>query len=153
MSNGSKSWISALLFCALASGCGGTETGNPTNNKTNNNPISVSEGLLDTICSKLAQCQGLGHDACLSGVKASSSIDTEIGLASGFGTFQSIIDAEKAGTITGDRTAAGQCDTAISNLSCSSTEVTGAYDPSSPSDFSAIHQIVTSNAGYCPSVY
>ncbi len=147
---------STLAFLCLALlpawGCGGgsaTDTGNP-----NPGQIYQSETLLGVICAKLNDCYGtLSIAQCEAGVLPTSQIDTELGLAPAFGTYQQIIDAEKAGTIVPGSTAAVQCGAEIAGLACSDAAVVSAYSPGSPSDFTQVYFLPASAPASCGIVF
>jgi hypothetical protein len=152
-----------LLALSHLSGCGGTGTGNPTtaaDTPSGANPgattgiTAPASDILTHLCAKLNACYpSLGTSACQSGVLASTVIDTELGLAAGFGSFQKVIDAENAKTIKANSTAATTCMADLDALLCSSAGVQAAYSTGAPTDFSHVDQMIPTGTSSCPAVY
>jgi len=115
-----------VVFCAA--GCGGTETGNPGANPTDQTPHMLDNpaiDLMDTICGKLTSClDGLDESTCRSSVSAS----TELGAGFGAGpedypSFIDVIAAADAQTLRVDTEQLGLCTAAIGDLRCDSEEI------------------------------
>ncbi len=142
-----------LLALMLGSGCSGGGTGTDTGNP-NPTDTTLSGELLDIMCSKLNECYpSLSEAQCVSAVKATSSIDTELGLDPGFGTYQEVIDGEKAGSLVVNLVEAVQCEADIGALACSDPAVTGAYNTGSPTDLSNVNQLPASSVTHCGSFF
>src|SRR6185295_9940967 len=114
--------VTAVVVLLLGCGGGGvTDAGNPA-------PQPWATNCLSAMCGKLNQCfPTLSLAQCSAGIKASSSIDTELGVRQGIGTFQDLMDAEAEGEIIAYAPAKGTCTRDISLLSCASAEVQGAF--------------------------
>jgi hypothetical protein len=142
-----------LLLATLAfalSGCGGggvTDAGNPA-------PQPWANNCLNSMCSKLHECfPSLSLAQCAAGIKASSSIDTELGVRQGIGTFQDLMDAESAGQITAYSPAKSTCTRDIGLLACDSTEVQAAFNTGNPSDFENVNSLLSRSSLSCAGAY
>ncbi len=143
-----------LVTSILSSGCGGTDSGNPPPPASTGSSSDTGVASIENyICYKLSACFSLEYESCYSGLRASSGIDTEIGLASGYGTFQKIITDDGAGTITRSASALTTCTAAIYTLTCSSTAVQTSFSSGTPTDFSNIQNILPTGSGSCPDIY
>lgn len=151
-----------LLFSVLATtGCGGTGTGNPGKTTPDFIPTSSTQtsagasAILDAICAKLSACYPtLSTTACRNGILPTTQIDTELGLSSGFGTYQHILDSEDGMTISVNAARAAICISDISALSCSAAGVVAAYTATAPTNFNNVYQLLpTGPVTSCPGVY
>ena len=146
-----------LLLLLLASGCGGTEAGNPalTSPATpNSTRIIAANEILREMCDKLTSCfPSLTDSSCRAGILASSGIDTKLGLPAGFGTYQSIVQADTMGTLRVNIQPMMQCQVDVHNLSCASASVTSAYSAAAPSDFTHVSSLLSSSTASCSGVY
>jgi hypothetical protein len=151
-----KLLASFLFFSALlASGCGGTGTGNPTGSA--NGPAAgliAATHVLNAICSKLQTCYtSLSGSQCSAGVLAQTDLAAPLGLSSSFGTYQAIVNAETAGTITPNIAAENACLSDLGALSCSSSAVQTAYSAGSPGDFSQVFNLIPTSSSSCKGLY
>jgi hypothetical protein len=152
--------ISALLLlsaCAPGGG-GGTETGNP-GSKVPGPLVSDYTGnggtdVLNTICTKLTACNaGLTATQCSNGLLPQTNIAARLGLASGFGTLQQVIDATNAETIVTNSTRLSTCRSDIEALSCGDPTVVAAWSSGSPSDFTAVFNLIPTSGTSCAGIY
>jgi hypothetical protein len=150
-------WLFVPLFLFTFSvGCGGTGTGNPTGTGATNGSASgtAAEAVLSASCGKLASCfNGLTISDCSAGIKVQTNLSAALGLAANFGTYQAIIDAEKAGTIHANGTAKAACVSDIGALACSNGAVQSSYSASAPGDFSQVFQLIPSSTSSCKGLY
>lgn len=151
------------LFLFLG-GCGGTDTGNPTIPSDNDDDIletsppsdgtgatpsfvpaiRVTEFLLDQLCEEFTECfQQIGLDVCKEGLILVTNIDQELGIEEGkYPSYEAIIEAEKAGVLIPDSSAAGICMADTTALSCNDPSVRAAYNTSDPSNFDFIADMI-----------
>jgi hypothetical protein len=144
---------SLLLAALLLTGCGGTEAGNPTLNRTNNaERIYLTQELLTVACLKLEECTTVTAADCQAGTKPLSGFAEAIG-ATGFASLQAAIDAERAGSITGNLILAVTCQSEVGSLACASAEVTSAWSAASPGDFSNVRNLIPASSTSCPGIF
>ncbi len=143
------------LIVALACGCGGTNTGNPPYPANSTGaPSTAAQTVLDAACAKLTACfTSLTPAQCDSGIEAQTNLGATFGLSAGFGSFQSIIDAETSGSIHANSTAEAQCVSDLNALSCSGNAVQSAYSASAPSDFSQVFSLFPTSPSSCKGLY
>ena len=150
-------YMVATLMSVLLLGCygNGTEGGNPNRTASSNMGTSSAAMLMSEICSRLETCYSgwSDRDACERGVQASTGVDTQLGLAAGYGSYQTIIAAEFAELLTAHRDAADRCAGEIRLLSCADPRVQSAYNPEAPNDFSHIGDLFSQDPGSCPDVF
>ncbi|MGZ3688418.1 MAG: hypothetical protein ACXVBW_08970 [Bdellovibrionota bacterium] len=75
------------------------------------------------------------------------------GLSAGFGSYQAIINAEVAGTITPVAAYATTCKSDIAALSCASSQVTTAYSVGSPTNFNNVVNLIPTGSTSCAGLY
>lgn len=146
----SKVQLLVATFAFWLASCGGggvTDAGNPA-------PQPWATNCLSSMCSKLHECfPSLSLAQCGAGIRASSSIDTELGVRQGIGTFQDLMDAEAAGEITAYSPEKTTCTRDIGLLSCGSAEVQAAFDPGNPTDFEQVTSLLSRSSLSCAGVY
>ena len=131
----------------------GTETGNL------NLPVAGSNldanSLLDTMCSKLSECNASVDFAnCKTQMLNVTTVSPKIGLPANFGNFQSIINETASGAIKVNQTAADSCLIEISNLTCSNASVTAAYSSAAPANFTNTSNLIPADpSGNCANFF
>ncbi|MGZ3803336.1 MAG: hypothetical protein ACXVB4_03940 [Pseudobdellovibrionaceae bacterium] len=100
---------------------GGTGVGNPM--------TAQASKLLTAACDIIARCHPeITETQCEIGMSGTGGFDYQIGLPTGqFASFKSVIDAEAKGTVSADITAFNACNEMVSQLSCDSPQVQGAF--------------------------
>jgi len=148
--------LSFALLCILTS-CGGTGTGNPGPSDPGTAGSLPANGsiVLSGICNLLTTCNpSLSLATCSTGVLAVTGLDVHLGLPSGqYTSLSSIITAENNGLITGNATAASQCVSDLSQLSCGNQAVIDAYQSGNANPFAQVPAMMPSGSGSCPAVY
>jgi hypothetical protein len=118
------------------------------------NPL-VSKMLLAKMCTVIATCHPeISTTACEAGVMGTSGFDFQFGFpVSGAKQYSEIIQAEAAGAVKPNATAASTCAFAIEKLSCGDSSVQGAYNFSAKDPFAGVVFMVPTLPGSCPQVF
>ncbi|OFZ20243.1 MAG: hypothetical protein A2X94_15320 [Bdellovibrionales bacterium GWB1_55_8] len=152
-----QAWLTisvSLIF--LLQACGGTEGGNPALNSETPSAAdqAATEALIGAICKKLSSCfPSADETTCRAAIPLSTDIDTEIGLPEGFGTYDSIIQAEKNGSIVPNPTARNVCITDLGTLGCENAAVQSAYSDAAPDDYSSVFEIIPTGENSCIAIF
>ena len=126
---------------------GGTTVGSLTTGRA-----STSQFILTSACQIVANCDpGATLSACQSSLPNDAGILTALGVPpQTFSSLAALQQAEIAGEVSPNSSAASLCATDITQLSCSSALVTGAYNSSASNPYSGLAQLL---AQPCNSVY
>jgi parallel beta-helix repeat protein len=124
-----------------------TTVGNPM--------VPAASKVLSAVCSLMTECRSdLSFSSCQNGVLNTTGVDAALGLTAGsYATYSAMLNAEEAGTIAANDAMADSCYVGIASLSCSSSTVQAAYNPSQTDPFSGVAAMVDSTPSTCNNVY
>jgi hypothetical protein len=154
-------FLAAFLAFAV-SACGGTEAGNPgvTSQTASSGPvILLPQGLasiqiVNAICSKLIQCNpSISTSSCASGVESQTNLTPAFGVSSSFGNFSQVIQAETVGTLRADPVRTQTCISQIQSQACASPGVNTAFNPSMPTIYTGVINMIPISGTSCPGVF
>lgn len=114
-----------------------------------------SRKVLLAVCSLLTNCNSnLTQSSCESGIISTSGLAEAMGASAGsYTNYGDFMSHEYMGLITGNSAAVDMCVPIIKNLSCSSSLVTSAYNPSSSVPFAGVAAILSDKTNYCYGAY
>lgn len=134
------------LFLLLLISCShnGTDTGNAGLMPVN---APLNSLVSPQICERLNTCRGLDISTCSQALLTAPNMSQTLGVsASAYPNYSDILRAVAFYGLVVDNDALADCQTAISDLSCSDPLVTGAYSSSSPTNFNALYRLLLSSS-------
>jgi hypothetical protein len=148
-----------LLFILVSASCSpsnGTNTGNPGATNPPSNPASgtVSGKLVSDLCVQIASCYtGADSTACENQITALSGFTAPLGSpANTYSTMSDLAQAEVSQTVSVNQQNFTDCQTAISQLSCSSSLIVQSYSQSNPSAYNSANVLFQASPS-CAQIY
>lgn len=124
---------------------GGPSSGNSTE--------IIANKLITNICSSIKRCHAeIDTNTCMQNVPLTTQILSELNVSGFLSTYSALIQAEQNKQINIDSTNGQLCLDTISNVSCTSNEMTAAYQSSQPNNFSNSYYLLRSNT-VCALIY